>query len=523
MEIRISVIGGGASCIAFIDTLTDCYLESAQDPLKLTIVEKNSTFGPGNAYRSDIQSNLLNTKAGYITAFKDKSGDFFRWLHENKLLWQPLYPGLEVGEDSYAPRSLFGMYMEDSFSSAIFRAERNNIQVELVAAEASGLVRDTERGQLKVKTSCDQRLLSDIVVLACGTLSNAQGITSGKQTIHSDPYPTDSLVQKIGLDDDVSIIGARLSAIDTVIGLVERGHRGQIFMHSRSGFFPSVRGTQERYKNHYLTDEYIQAHCPEVTLATLTGLFHKEMERYRSLHEDAGEDIQFPIPEIEDFGVFLDEEIERSGQARGWQAVLYDTNKILHKVWNWLPEHEKSFFMRELLPAAMSLRVSIPRENAQKMRKYLESGQLHFIPGSTKIESTPDGRHNVVCKDKERLVDAIVYATGSPRKIEASNSTLIKSMVDNGYATRHPFGGIDVKADDYAILNSDGHQSDLYAIGEITNGRFLFTSAMDIIVTHAHNCALVVSKQLFSKESEKLAVYGSLQQSRDSSLSTDKL
>lgn len=496
---KIAIVGGGASCIAFIESfVNECSKETPED-LHLVIFEKLAEIGPGNAYQTDSKSNLLNTKAGYISAFKDRPGDFFRWLAENRDIWKKEYPDLEIHENSYAPRPLFGKYMQDAFISVVEKARQEDIKVEVINKEVIDVKEDYENDSVILKTSCNTDFHANKAVIACGTSSMNPTSLPRHDNIYHSPYPINALTDTISKDGEVAIIGARLSAIDAVIGLIESGHTGKITLYSRSGLFPSVRGVQGRYKNQYLAYDFILRNYPDINLNDLAELFYKEMERYRSLNPDnMEEELVFPPPSIDNFEDFLHKEIQASQHNRGWQAVLYDTNSMLADVWNMLPENEQDIFINTMLSHAMALRVSIPTENAIKMLEYVRSGQLDFVSGSFEVKTTEtNGLQIHSAKGDIQNVDAAIYATGSPRNIKLSDSELLRNMVNDGLARPHPFGGIDVCKHYHSVVDNSGNYSNtIYAIGEITHGRFLFTSAMDIIVRHAHKCATTLHKHL---------------------------
>lgn len=70
MNTTIGIIGSGAAAVALLNNLSSLKLN---DKVTVYLFEKNMSFGPGNAYSPlDLDTNLLNTKAGYITVFKDK-------------------------------------------------------------------------------------------------------------------------------------------------------------------------------------------------------------------------------------------------------------------------------------------------------------------------------------------------------------------------------------------------------------------------------------------------------------------
>ncbi|MGF1727326.1 FAD/NAD(P)-binding protein [Photobacterium nomapromontoriensis] len=496
MENNIVIVGGGASCISFIDALLikRKKTQNTSSLPSLTIIEKSEEIGPGNAYFSDVKSNLLNTKAGNISVFKNQSGDFYNWLKSNYYKWNSEFQELDVTRDTYAPRSLFGMYMKDSFSYICSVARHAGMDVKVVRDEVIN-IEQIKDNRINVITKNGTVIIANKVVLACGTQQPSQMIPPYSTDILHSPYPTQDLKEQVSSEDSVAIIGARLSAIDTTIGLIEGGHTGPITIYSRSGFFPFVRGTQGRYKNTYLNPEYIAKHCPELDFYKLGDLYQLEREHYQLQSGDSDfEDLPLPNNPLNCLETFLTSEVSLAQHNRGWQAILYDTNSCIDQIWDRLCFDDQDVFMREYFSSAISLRVSIPLENAEKILGYLRSGQLKFIAGPP-VVSTKNSELSVRSNGITTPVSKVIYATGSPRSLNHVDSPLIRNLLDSGISTENTFGGLDVCKYDYGLFDKDKKMNtNIFAIGELTSGRFLFTSALDIIVRHAHACADSVEK-----------------------------
>ncbi|MGY3865254.1 FAD/NAD(P)-binding protein [Aeromonas bivalvium] len=494
METNIVVVGGGASCISFIDAMLKKNIQNKLGHLSLIVLEKSKEIGPGNAYLSDLKSNLLNTKAGNITVFKDSPGDFYNWLECNEYKWKPEFPELNISKDTYAPRSLFGMYMKDAFSSVCADARRCGIKIKVICDEAIKIEQISSH-QTHVITQGGRVIIAEKVLLACGTQQQIALRESHHDDIIRSPYPTRELKNKIGSSDNVAIIGARLSAIDATIGLIDGGHTGQVTIYSRSGYFPFVRGTQGRYKNSYLNPDYISAHHASIDIATLGHLYMKECQEYLA---QSGDDYFEEMPPlnrpITNLAHFLERELVLAKQNRAWQAILYDTNRGIEHIWDRMPSADQDLLIKHYFSSAMSLRVSIPAENAEKILSYLHSGQLKFITGTSQIE-VKAGQLVICCNGDSLPVDKVIYATGSPKSLNQIDSPLVHHLIESGVCVENKFGGLDVCKHSYGLFCKEGKMNtNIFAIGELTSGRFLFTSALDIILRHAHACADSIEK-----------------------------
>ncbi len=502
MDQVIALVGGGATALAFTHTYIQEYEADAQLPGTIYLFEKRACFGPGAAYGPDTASNLLNTKTGFITPFHDRPGDFHAWLGSKEDLWRPHFPHFEPDPNSYAPRPLFGMYLQDRMSWLIREALAKGIRIVQIHAEVKDVV---QMGRSHVvKTDCSLTLKADHVFLTCGTLpERKQGEIALSPRVLASPYPVAALPSKIPSAARVAVVGARLSCIDAVIGLVEGGHTGHIAIYSRSGHFPSVRGTQGRIVTQHLTAEKVEAlACRKgggLKVTDLMGLVRQEIAEVSQIPLDAVPTLDAPPAPPENLMEHLKAEIAASRHDRPWQAVLYATNAIVDRLWQALEDSERRLFMAEYMSAFMAFRVSIPVENAQKILSYLESGQLSFHPGEFSLGLDAQGRPVMTPSNgnlSPRRYDKVIKATGSPRALASVESDLMAQLMRRGEVTPHSMGGLQVDPVSYEVIDAAGRRNpSMRALGELTNGTFFFTSALDINARHARACALAFNQR----------------------------
>ncbi|MCM0148791.1 FAD/NAD(P)-binding protein [Photobacterium galatheae] len=484
-RITFTLVGGGASSLAFIDAFTRHWQPKENQDVVILVMEKKSVWGVGNAYAEDSHSNLLNTQAGLISGLPGQPGDFMHWLKTHPQKWQPDFPALTIEASTYAPRALFGRYMQDRYFRVIRQAAEKNIFIVTVAASVTSIHPNDNSDTYTIATECGLQYSADAVILACGTHTKIIENVQHAKKVFSSPYPVRSVTRSIDPHDNVVIMGARLSAIDIVVGLIERGHKGKIQLQSRGGFFPSVRGTQGSYRNQFLSPRYIEQNFETLSLADLAQLFQRELSHYRKNHADTPESLQFPTPPVGDFQQYLRKEIALANGPRGWQAILYSANTALDIIRRKLAEEDKRRFFTKSWSNAMALRVSIPKENAEKLLAAAESGQLSYQTGS----------------EADSKADVVVYATGNARHLSQADSPLLHHMFASGLAVSHPHGGLQILNETYQVLDYRGFaHTRIFALGEITNGNFLFTSALDLIVEHGSRCATSVIASLTQSE-----------------------
>lgn len=497
----ITIVGGGATSLAFLYNYIASVPAGQHRETTVYLVEKRGVFGPGAAYARDVSSNLLNTKTGFITPFHDRPGDFHNWLRENEWAWRRNFPTFELHPDSYAPRPLFGMYLQAKMAWLVKHALTANVRIIQVDAEVIDIA--MVGNSCVARTNCSLTLTSDHVFLCCGTLPAKPDAFAGDVgRILPSPYPVAELPHRIAPDARVGIVGARLSCIDAVIGLIESGHRGSIAIHSRSGYFPCVRGTQGRIVPKFLEQGNLEALVHEKGRLRLTDIV--ALVRQEIAHATEGElppDIALPPAPPKDLAAYLEQEIELARSPRPWQAVLYSTNAIIDQLWLALRDSEKAMFLSDYFSAFMSYRVSIPTENAARLLRYLKSGQLSFHAGDFSIEADADGKPVIRLKGHTTLeYDYLINATGSPRSTKRLESTLLSNLLLRGMAVEHPLGGIAVDRHSYEVIGRSAGKARLHAMGELTTGTFFFTSALDINARHARNCATAFAASVFRQE-----------------------
>jgi uncharacterized NAD(P)/FAD-binding protein YdhS len=214
-EVDVAVVGAGASGVLFLAAL------ARRARARVAWIERTSRFGPGLAYGTDSPELLLNVPAAKMGGRADRPEDFHAWLSAR---------GERFAATDFVPRMLYGRYLE-----------------ELAVAAAAGLELERRLGTVTRVTP-----LGDRVRLA---LSDGDAISAGQVVLAVGNAPparprwprTDRLVRSafapgaleaIGPDEQVLLIGTGLTAIDAVLLLLARGHRGPLIAVSRHGLLP---------------------------------------------------------------------------------------------------------------------------------------------------------------------------------------------------------------------------------------------------------------------------------------------
>jgi uncharacterized NAD(P)/FAD-binding protein YdhS len=502
MKYTIVVVGSGATALSLLRSFYDeCMRSLVSKPLTIYVVERRRYKGRGLAYDVDVSTNLLNTRAGFITPFIDKPGHFYEWLASNRELWEDEFPNLEISVDTFVPRSLFGLYLEYMMSDLAGMFAAIGVELVQVRGEVTSLDKDP-RGKVNLITDSGLKITADHVAMCCGNLQSKE--YSALEThagFHPTPYPIGRLARTARSKASVAILGARLSAIDAALGLVGCGFQGQITLYSRSGYFPSVRGTQGRYTPSILTLNRLRRHFERhgpIRLPLVLKWMVQELEI-------AG----CPVVNIErlppaapvDVIAFLENEIAAAASPRPWQAVLYATNSVIDYLWQILHDDDRATFMSRYAAAWMSYRVSIPTENASRLVELARQGRLLFRRGPASVAPVAGGGFSITnnrgadsCSVEN--FDMVVAAFGTPRDAKQLNSILIQSILKSGLAQAHRYGGLVVDPGTNALIDSFGSSSDhILVLGELTSGVHFFTSVLEVNARHAARLA----KRIFAQ------------------------
>src|SRR5271154_5056393 len=96
----VAIVGGGCSGL-----LVAVHLASQGFAGRITVIEPRERLGAGLAYSTSFDRHLLNVPAGKMSALPEEPRHFLDWLRARN------WPG--VNPDSFAPRKLYGEYLED--------------------------------------------------------------------------------------------------------------------------------------------------------------------------------------------------------------------------------------------------------------------------------------------------------------------------------------------------------------------------------------------------------------------------
>ena len=428
---RVIIIGGGASGVILAAHL----LRLPDARLQVTIVEPRPEIGRGIAYSTAEPDHILNTRAGSMSAYGEDTEHFWHWL-------------LSSGASSdmrcsdpfcFVPRSLFGDYLGDLVKPWL--APGGDGRLTLVCGEATG-VRGTATGVV-VDLADGTSHLGHAAVLATG--HTLPGFAAGSPYVSAWSTPAEA---GIGKDDPLLVLGTGLSMVDTVIQLVNEGHRGKITALSRRGQLPRVHRRNTPLK-------IDAADVPFGTeISYLVRWFRKTAEW---------------------------------ATARGgdWRDVVDGIRPHTSRLWQSLSPAARRRFLRHARPWWEAHRHRLPPESDVRLRAAISNGLLDIVCGRfIDFEATPEGAIVRFRRKGSSATDSIAVAkvvdcTGILRDPQQESRGLIAALLADGTARLDPLRiGIDVDETCAVIGRSGNVASRIFAIGPVTRPRFWEVTAV---------------------------------------------
>jgi uncharacterized NAD(P)/FAD-binding protein YdhS len=425
----IAIIGAGFSgALLTLHLLRRCARED-----RVLLIEKNQHFGLGLAYSTGNSNHLLNVRASNMSAFADRPDNFVQWLRSLPLETRAGFDD-DPGPNSFAPRGLYGRYIQQLLGDRIWR-QGNDRNVFLVTDEAVALHRHDGHGGWDVELAVGRRLPVDQVVLAIGNFPPAPS----QPGIFGNPWDPRAL-EKLNPAASVMLIGTGLTMVDTVISLLDRGHQGTIHAVSRRGQLPRMHGV--------VAKPWQFAEPPQGQ--SLSKLMRQ---------------VRLAVSEAQAVGV-------------DWRAVMDGLRPHTQRLWLEMPLVERKRFLRHVRPWwDVHRHRAAPRIHA-RIQDAITHGQLVLTAariakvepciGAVQVALTPKagGEANL-------LVERVIDCSGLQGDFTKLGHPLVRQLLANG--TIRPDAlrlGIDT-ASNGAVIDADGTASaDLFAIGPITKGTF---------------------------------------------------
>ncbi|MCK8784291.1 FAD/NAD(P)-binding protein [Roseomonas sp. NAR14] len=433
-DVSLTIVGAGFSgTLLALHALRRCPPSTC-----VRLIERSSQFGRGQAYATGNPNHLLNVPAGRMSAFHDRPLDFLRWLRT-----QPCEADAAPTEHGFVPRRQFGAYVRHLLNEELKRPEADG-RLELLRGDVLELRRD--RAGLTLRLDRERELRADLVVLATGNFPPEPPAAATATLLNGPLFRPDPWAPEAFADLDpeapVLLIGTGLTTVDSVVSLLDRGHRGPIHAISRRGLLPRRHAAP--------------AVPPPAQLFALPTTL---LSLLRTLRREAAA-------------------AERAGS--NWQPVIDALRPFTQDLWQALSAVDRARFLRHLRPWWDVHRHRMPPAVADRVEATRRAGQLRLHRGRL-LRIEPEGPDRAVvifrpwrAATPERLsVCRVINAAGPGCDYDRIPHPLLRGLLLDGLARPDPCRlGLDV-TDTCALLGRDGAMArDLFAVGPVTKGRF---------------------------------------------------
>ena len=480
---RIVIIGGGPAAVSLCwQLLNEIKFSTLNKALEIIVIEKNKNIGMGLPYSQKEEAYILNLPKNIMEPIPDKKGEFSAWICLN-------YPNY-ADKSEFPPRYIFGQYLNYLAKKFQSEAAKWNIKVSYLTSTKVLNISKFNNNHLLVKNTQGD-LKADYVILCTGHMpSDIYNEYIGKPGYSHNPWNNDSFLE-IEPNEPVGILGTRLTAIDVAVKLINQNHRGPITMISHNGLLPTVLAkTILPYQLQYLKLDSLPN---SIQLSYILKMFFKEISL--ALNKPCSfNSIAKSYQDIKPLS-WINKEIDQAERnAKPWQQVMFSFYPMVPDIWQRIDLEDQRKFILEYRSLFMTYLAAFPLENAYKVKNLLESGQLKVLGGLQLIKHQ-DGKFILQGKTESVKTNYLFNATGPGYNIE--RQPLFINMLNQRLIRQHSLGGIDIKPETLQVFNSQKQlNSRLFAIGELTRGKYLMTTDLATVAKQASRVSRVISNKI---------------------------
>ena len=474
--LKLAVIGGGPSAACVVGAVARHIAPEIQ--VSVTVFDPGPDLWRGRVFQPDGDEVLANVPMAEMSARAWDQGHGTRWL-------------LDRGMDEFAtgtavpPRWLVGRYLESSAAQAITAIEAlgSRVRVEAKAVRSLTVTEGVMRAQ---GDGWESGPFDHAVLCLGGSPSYDHYRLSGCPGFVGSPYPLHRSLAGVPEDAAVGVVGSGLTAIDVVMALRARGHRGPISLMSRNGTLPAVRGKPAHHELRHLTVrrlEELRAADGGIGLDDLVGLVRAELVEAGADPDRVAADLACTTPPVERLRDDLKSALDDDDPA--WTVLRDAMVACGQDAWHLLRDEDKAR-VRTAHQALMRNCCPMPPGNAQHLLALFDSGQLEVLPGVRSIEPRAGGGFRVGAR-RDIDVDVVVAASTPADHVPAPEARpLVNSLVVQGMAVPHALGGVRVDRTTSRLITWRGVPSRrVYALGDLTHGAYLFTFGMPVLAARA--------------------------------------
>src|SRR5476649_2336852 len=458
----ILIIGGGLS-----GAMLAAQLLRLPGQRSVLVIEPRAELGRGEAYSAVELGHTLNGNAARMSVDPDNADDLTQWLTEYIAAggWPESDQQHVPVSELFAPRGLFGLYVQQRLAEAKAVGALNGSSVEHVRAEVVDL--QTFDDSVRLTLSDGQRLQGAFAVLATGMFPAArtpQTEYSGLNAAALDPWDV-AAMRQLDPHSTVLIIGSGLTMVDAVVSLEQAGHRGPIEVFSRHGLLPHVRRQPPAWVDFLAEDHSIRTPRQLV----------RELRRHCK---------------------------DAIAQGIDWQSPLDTVRAHIGRLWSQATDVQRRQFVRHVRPWWESHHHRSPPPSAQLLARLVQEGRLTIDAASLQgFESLASGQLQVRIRPRGEsesrwvIGDALINSTGIEYDWRRVDRALPRQLLARGLIQPGPLA-LGIAADPGgAVLDAQGNVATrLFAMGPPLRGMWWESTAVTDVAIQAKALAARLGK-----------------------------
>ncbi|MGC3989063.1 MAG: FAD-dependent oxidoreductase [Chthoniobacteraceae bacterium] len=439
----VAIIGAG-----FSGTMVAVHLlNEPQSGLTVALIEKNGRYGRGVAYGTANPLHLLNVPAAKMSAFPEAPDHFLHWLQAHPKSCQRV--GLaEPASGTFAPRMLYGEYVESLLKSARSQRER----LFHLRSEATD-VEPLMDGSLRIRLANGTKVHADRVVLALGNFPPGDPPLRDRHFHDSPAYlksPWSAGSQeKCAEDGDILILGSGLTTLDLLVSLHEDKRHGTVHVLSRRGLFPQPHRAGVKP-----VDPFVERGNLPVSIRALVRQLRVEVARTTA----AGGD---------------------------WRAVVDSLRPFTQELWKGLSLEERRRFFRHLrpyweahrhraAPAILAVKESMERAGRLQAHRGRLQQIVETVGGGLQVTFQAHGSREL----RQLSVRQVVNCTGPECNYHRLGEPLVLQLFARGLIRPDAMMlGLDAD-DDGVVQNRRGIFGQVFTLGSSRKGALFETTAV---------------------------------------------
>ncbi|MDO5609800.1 MAG: FAD/NAD(P)-binding protein [Pseudomonadota bacterium] len=423
----IAIIGGGAAGVLLALRL----LRAGRSGQRIALIEPGQP-GRGVAYGTDDPAHVLNVPAGNMSADADNPDDFIEFLRARDGQADPT---------SYRPRRDYADYLHARLAQAVAASA---VQFRHISQQATRLQRDGQ--SCSIELGDGEKITTQKTVLATGNHPRMFAADTNHARIIS-AWDADALT-RIGLDDEIVILGSGLSMVDVVLSLDARGHRGTVSVVSRHGLLP------------------------------LAHPAHKQKLDFDSHALQA-------MPLGQRLSVLRKTAATAAADGIGWQALMDALRHHVRELWQSLDGRDQQRFLRHAVRLWDVHRHRIAPAVAAQLQARIDAGRLQVRAARVLETHSTDSAITLRLQPRHQdqsctlQADWLVNATGIETRTSGFDDPLLCRLMADGLARPGPHDlGFDCTADATVLDGNGKPQPWLAAIGSLRLGNLWESTAI---------------------------------------------